>query len=256
MPEPDSRTYIRLHDGMPDHPKIDGLSDRAFRLLIETWCWCSRHLTDGHVPTVTWSKRGTPATRRELIAAGLVEERDTGVWMHDYLKHQRSAEEVAELKEKRREAGRRGGLAKSRNLASAKASAKQVAKQSAKQNLKQTRSKTVASTDTYTDTATDVAVFGSSGTAPASGDATAQTLIGEWLDHSPARPPKAVIGQVAKHLKAMLAEGIDAETLRAGLIAWHAKGLHPSTLPSVVHEEQKRALRVVEDPDAWMRRTL
>lgn len=65
---------------------------------------------------------------------------------------------------------------------------------------------------------------------------TAQTLVGEWIDHCDAKPPKTVIGQVAKHLKAMLDEGIEPERIRAALAEWNRKGLHPSTLPSVVHE--------------------
>lgn len=104
----DDRTYIKVHDGMPDHPKIDGLSDRGFRLLIETWCWCSRHLTDGRVPQTTWLKRGTAAARRELVAAGLVEEHGDAVLMHDYLEHQRSASEVADIREKKRLASQKG----------------------------------------------------------------------------------------------------------------------------------------------------
>lgn len=95
----DDRTYIRVHDGLPDHPKVEPLSDAAFRLLMSVWCWCSRHLTDGHIPAAVWVKRGTAKTRRELIAAGLVEEVPSGVSMHDYLEHQRSAAEVNELKE-------------------------------------------------------------------------------------------------------------------------------------------------------------
>lgn len=142
----DDRTYIRLHDGMPDHPKIDALSDRAFRLLISSWCWCSRHLTDGRIPDKVWAKRGTAAARRELITEGLAEPVEGGVHMHDYLEHQRSAEEVAILKATRREAGRKGGLARAKGQASAKASARQ------------TRSKTQASTETETDTASNEAV--------------------------------------------------------------------------------------------------
>lgn len=65
---------------------------------------------------------------------------------------------------------------------------------------------------------------------------TSQGLIGEWISHCRARPPKNVIGQVAKHVAAMLAEGIDSADVRRGLAAWHQKGLHPSTLPSVVNE--------------------
>lgn len=95
----DTRTYIRVHDGMPDHPKVDGLSDRAFRLLVEEWCWCSRHTTDGRIPGARWKKRHTPKARTELIAVGLVELLPGGdILMHDYLEHQRSAEEIADAK--------------------------------------------------------------------------------------------------------------------------------------------------------------
>ena len=69
---------------------------------------------------------------------------------------------------------------------------------------------------------------------------TAQSLVGEWIDHCDAKPPKQVIGQVAKHLKAMLNEGIEPERIRAALAEWNRKGLHPSTLPSVVHEVANR----------------
>lgn len=70
---------------------------------------------------------------------------------------------------------------------------------------------------------------------------TAQTLTAEWIDHCEGRPPKSVIGQVSKHLKAMLDEGIEPERIRRALAEWNRKGLHPSTLPSVVHEISNRA---------------
>jgi hypothetical protein len=104
----DERTYIRVHDGMPDHPKVAALSDAAFRLLIETWCWCSRHLTDGRVPAAVWRKRGTAKARAELVVAGLVETSDGEVMMHDYTEHQRTAAEVAAAKAEASESGSRG----------------------------------------------------------------------------------------------------------------------------------------------------
>ena len=70
---------------------------------------------------------------------------------------------------------------------------------------------------------------------------TAQTLTAEWIDHCTDRPPRQVIGQVSKHLKSMLDEGIDPERIRRALAEWNRKGLHPSTLPSVVHEIANRA---------------
>lgn len=130
--EKDTRLYIKLHNEMPEHPKVEPLSDAAFRLLVTIWCWCDRHNTDGLVPKASWAKRGTPKARRELVDARLAELTETGVQMHDYLGHQRSAAEKLELKEKRAKAGAKGGRAR----ASAEANAKQV--------LQQTDSKPVA----------------------------------------------------------------------------------------------------------------
>jgi hypothetical protein len=104
----DERTYIKVHDGLYDHPKIEPLTDAAFRTLVGLWCWCSRHLTDGQVPAAIWAKRGSPKVRRELLAAGLVETTTDGVVMHDYLEHQRSAAQVEEIKEARATAGAKG----------------------------------------------------------------------------------------------------------------------------------------------------
>lgn len=105
---PDDRTYITVHDGMPDHPKIEGLSDPAFRLLIECWCWCSRNLTDGQLPKTSWEKRGTPRSRRELLDGGLVHDKGSYFYMHDYLEHQRSADEVRLFKAKKGSSGTYG----------------------------------------------------------------------------------------------------------------------------------------------------
>lgn len=65
---------------------------------------------------------------------------------------------------------------------------------------------------------------------------TAQTIVGEWLERAPKRPPQQVVGQVAKLTGQMLGEGIDPDDVRRGLAAWMSKGLHPSTLPSMVNE--------------------
>lgn len=111
----DDRTYIRVHDGMDEHPKIEGLSDAAFRALQRCWFYSSRQLTDGRLTDVAWKNRAkTPKVRRELHDAGLVhlpgdccDHKDCAdpiaghVQMHDYLDWQRSAAEVAELKASR-----------------------------------------------------------------------------------------------------------------------------------------------------------
>lgn len=70
---------------------------------------------------------------------------------------------------------------------------------------------------------------------------TAQSLVAEWIDHCDGRPPGRVIGQVAKELKTLLDEGIEPQRVRHALAEWNRKGLHPSTLASVVHEIGNRA---------------
>jgi hypothetical protein len=130
-----SSTWIRINDTMPDHPKIEPLSDKAFRLLIESWCWCSRHLTDGYMPVVMWEKRGTKAIRAELERAGLIDfVENHQLSFHDYLDYQRSAGEVQAIRAKNAENGRKGGLAKSKRAAS--------------QSLDESVSKSVAPTHT------------------------------------------------------------------------------------------------------------
>ena len=74
---------------------------------------------------------------------------------------------------------------------------------------------------------------------------TAQTLIAEWIDNCRKPPPGNVVAQVGKHLKAMLAEGIDPTDLRRGLAHWANRGMHPATLPSVVNEVMNASATVV-----------
>ncbi len=71
---------------------------------------------------------------------------------------------------------------------------------------------------------------------------TAQTIVGEWLERTPKRPPSSVIGQVSKHIRVLLEEDrIDPDDIRRGIAHWMTKGLHPSTLPSVVNQVMNAA---------------
>lgn len=109
--------YVRLDVLMPEHPKIAGLSDKAFRAFIELLCYCGRQRTDGVVDARTWKRHGTARARAELVGAGLVEpllegDASAGVTLHDYLGHQRSREEIDELSQRRTEAAKRGAAAR------------------------------------------------------------------------------------------------------------------------------------------------
>lgn len=123
----DYRYFIKLHDGFPEHRKTAVLSDRAFRRLIEAWCYCNRTLSDGHIPKALGDKMFSRKVCDELTQAGWVARSEFGYEMLGYLEHQSSAEQVADLRRKRSAAGSKGGKA----AASARASAKQVPKQTA-----------------------------------------------------------------------------------------------------------------------------
>lgn len=139
----DKRTYITLHDGMPDHPKIGALTDKAFRTWIELLCWCSRHKTDGQITKAWFEKVATVKVRKELLG-GLVDDQGAGYVVHDYLRHQRSAAEIDELSLRRSESGKKGASKRWQNNSNdhGKSIAKPVAKP------KQTDSKPIADTET------------------------------------------------------------------------------------------------------------
>lgn len=135
--------YIRVDVLLPDNPKLDGLSAAAKWTLIELWCYCGQHLTDGFVRDAKWQKFGTRRDRDALVGARLAEPVPGGYQMHDFIGedgHQRSRAEVLALKAKRAESGRKGGNAKARAVANAK----QVLEQTPEHVLYQNSGKSVA----------------------------------------------------------------------------------------------------------------
>jgi hypothetical protein len=108
-------TWVRLDDNFPDHPKIERLSNEAYRLFVDALCHCGRYRTDGRIQGTAVARLTAGKMRRpQKIVAELV---DAGLWIADledgyvvsgYLKYQPSAAEIAERSAKRAEAGRIG----------------------------------------------------------------------------------------------------------------------------------------------------
>ncbi|MFD4788286.1 hypothetical protein ACFWN1_14745 [Streptomyces sp. NPDC058459] len=74
-------------------------------------------------------------------------------------------------------------------------------------------------------------------TADSDAPITAQTIVAEWLQRCAKRPPSRVIGQMAKEIRVLLKDdGIHPDHIRRGIARWMQRGLHPSTLASVVNE--------------------
>jgi len=151
-------TWARFDDDFPQHPKIVGLSDQAFRLHVSAVCYANQKLSDGAIQesvlTILLPGAGRAAVKRralELADAGVWEKQPDGNYLiHDFLEYNPTREKVLgsrdELSRKRADAGRLGGR-KSRETPKQNGS-KHPSKTEANTQAKpkQNRSKTEANT--------------------------------------------------------------------------------------------------------------
>lgn len=134
----DERMFAKFTLDFADSPKIAPLSDKAFRHFVEAVLWSRRLMTDGFIPTRMAMKLFDEESLEELmendsVNPSIIKVVD-GYQIHDYSKHQITNDWV----EKKREAGRKGGLAKqksSKPLAPASVSLKQTSSTLSSENL-------------------------------------------------------------------------------------------------------------------------
>jgi hypothetical protein len=107
--------WLKLDDGFVEHPRIEPLTDRAFRLHVAALCQCARKLTDGHI-SLKDARMLSVLTRSrarhidELVDKGLWNVNGNGWVLRDFLDYNPSAEHV---KTERKKAAER--MAKARN---------------------------------------------------------------------------------------------------------------------------------------------
>lgn len=104
-------TWIKIDDGLPEHPKVAAAGHLAAWLYICGLAYCSRRLTNGAIPKAIVSRlsdvpRPQKAADR-LVEVGLWHDRGNHYEVHDYMEHQRSAEQVTEFREAARERKRK-----------------------------------------------------------------------------------------------------------------------------------------------------
>lgn len=220
-------TWFKVDDSFAFHSKVVAAGP-ALALWVRAGSWCAQMLTDGQVPIHMVTTFGTIKAAERLVAVGLWHKIDGGYAFHDWADYQPLKSQVEHKRAVRAAAGAIGGLASgakrkpSKPEANAEANGSAVLHTRANPRPDPTRTEPDGSAH----------------------PPSAQPLLAEWVDHCGDKaPPERVKGQVAKELKAMLTEGIPAEDVRAGLAAWHAKGLHPSALASVVHETRTAPTR-------------
>ena len=141
----DTRLYARFDIGMDEHPKIMLLSDAAFRALFESTLYSRRQLSDGFLDERIVLRKWGREVAEELSSNDAVKPswvRVEGGWMiHDFGEHQTTTADI----QAKREAGRKGGLAKAKQTPSTRlAPASEV--------LEQKASTTLAKTETETET--------------------------------------------------------------------------------------------------------
>lgn len=91
-------TWIKVDDGITEHPKFAALTSDAWTLWLHGTTYASRNRTDGVIPAAMLPRlSGVKAPQKvaaELVAAGLWHHVDAGFEIHDYLEHQRSREQI------------------------------------------------------------------------------------------------------------------------------------------------------------------
>ncbi len=147
----DRRLYAKFDIGMDEHAKIMFLSDAAFRALFESTLYSRRQLTDGFLGGRIVDRKWGAEVVAELTSNDPEKPSwkvvDGGYMIHDYAEHQTTTADI----DAKREAGRKGGLAKAKHPAS-------ETEAPAKHLLSTVLSESLAKTETETETETCVPV--------------------------------------------------------------------------------------------------
>ena len=106
-------TWTKLPDEHDQTQPLVDLSDGGYRLYVDGLVYANRHRTDGFVPNGavrTVSPTYRPGLLSELVARGLWLRKPGGYQIHDFLRFQLSKAQLDDLKRRRSDSGRLGGL--------------------------------------------------------------------------------------------------------------------------------------------------
>lgn len=126
--------WVKLDTDFSDHPKVIAAGAEGMALYVAGLCYCARHETDGRIPKAAVKRlvelRKPMQVAEMLVSVGLWDDDEGGCYIvRDYLEYQTSKAQMEEIRQQKREAGRRGGLAsgESRRGSKHEAEAKQSA---------------------------------------------------------------------------------------------------------------------------------
>lgn len=108
-------TWTKLCDTLHSHPKALTAGDEALGFWTRALSLCGAYLTDGHVSRVmamslAGNRKTLERVAQKLVAAGLweLDPLGDGWWVHDFLDHNRSRDQVRADKEAKRAGGEKG----------------------------------------------------------------------------------------------------------------------------------------------------
>lgn len=108
----DARLYMTFPNDYWMHPKVEMLSDAAFRAFVEMNGYSRMQNLDGRIPAANAVRRWGQASLDELVASHfdrpLIILEGSDYVIREYAKHQQTTEAQAELSRKRADAGRSG----------------------------------------------------------------------------------------------------------------------------------------------------
>jgi hypothetical protein len=84
-------SWLKLDDLTDDHPKWVELGEADSWRWLRVLLYCSRLETDGLVSDLILKRYGVKRAR--MVALGLLEERENGLWVHDFLEYNPSKAE-------------------------------------------------------------------------------------------------------------------------------------------------------------------
>ncbi|MEY2873490.1 MAG: hypothetical protein RLZZ373_861 [Pseudomonadota bacterium] len=106
-------SYVRVESSVPRHRKFLKAGPAPSWLWLCGLAYCQEGLTNGFIPEEALTSLGVPKNApylaERLVKAGLWDLVSGGWMVHDYLEHNRSSEQVGDLKAKRKKAGEAGG---------------------------------------------------------------------------------------------------------------------------------------------------
>jgi hypothetical protein len=235
VPEP----FIRLSVNFADDPKIRAVSDAACMVFIRSIAYAKRTGSDGYLTRTCLELLGNrPRTHaKALVDLGLWTPEGDGYRIVAYDRWQETTDEIAQARKAGAERQRRSRSARTPDV-----TRDNPADEPAASRVTDTTYIDIDIDKSKNKTVSDGAIA-SRRAAPRNPQASAQELLAEWLDHEPQRPPRRIVGHIAKTLKELLGEGQPYELVRAGLAEWSRSDSHPATLPSYVHRATKNRNR-------------